>query len=69
MAPALILDDIAARGQIEFGFARNLQASSVEGAGFAIRCGGARGYEHKCRAILPSINDLISIWVPGFGTP
>ena len=66
---SLILDDITARGQTEFGFARNLQASSVEGAGFAIRCGGACGYEHKCRAFLPSINNLISIWVPGFGAP
>jgi len=51
----VILDDIGAGRQTEFALTHNLQASSVADPGFAIQCGSARGYAHKCGGNLPSI--------------
>jgi len=51
------LDDIAAPHQTEIDLLRNLQASVAARPGFAIRCGGAPAYAHKCRANLPRIGD------------
>jgi 2-haloacid dehalogenase len=50
------LDDIAAPHQTEIGLFRNLQASVAARPGFAIRCGGAPAYAHKCCANLPRID-------------
>ncbi|WP_436293251.1 hypothetical protein, partial [Variovorax sp. LjRoot178] len=47
------MDDIRAFRQTQFALLRNLQASPVAAPGFAIRCGSARAYAHKCRANLP----------------
>ena len=51
----LILDDIRGFRQTEFALCRNSQASPAAAPRFAIRCGSARAYAHKCGANLPSI--------------
>ncbi len=56
----VILADIGAWRQTELALIRNLQASSVADPGFAIRCGSARGYAHKCGGNLPASNAALA---------